>query len=360
MERESSPDAPRRRFVGGALAALATAAAMPRALRATGAGAPAPAPATSTATATGPRLIDVHHHLFPPSLSAALAGTVPAFGMPDAARSLAAMDEAGTSVGMVSYPSFDLQRMARERNVGLVQRANDEAAAIVQASAGRHGLFASLPMPHVDESLRELARALDELKADGVQLNTSYGQQWLGDAAFAPLMDELHRRGAAVFVHPGSPACCTGLVPGLPDAIVEFETDTARTLASLVFSGTAERCPGIRFIFPHAGGTMPSLVNRFVNVAISSPAAARNAPRGALAYLGAFHYDTATAVGEAALGALLKIVPATQVLFGTDFPYVGTAAQVAALRQMALPGATLDALLAGNAQRLFPRLAPRA
>ena len=346
----------RRRFIGGALGALAAGAATVRVLPALAADARPAGPARTPA----PRLVDVHHHLFPPALVEALAGTVPAFGMPDAARSLAAMDEAGTSVALVSYPSFALADMPRERNAALVRRSNEEAATIVQRSAGRHGLLASLPLPHLDESLRELARALDELGADGVQLNTSYGRQWLGDAAFAPLMDELHRRGAVVFVHPGSPACCTGLVPGLPDAIIEFETDTARTIASLVFSGTAERCPGIRFIFPHAGGTMPALVNRFVNVAISSPAAARNAPRGALAYLGGFHYDTATSVGPAALGALLQVVPETQVLFGTDFPYVGTAAQVAALRAMALPASTLDALLAGNAQRLFARLAPRA
>lgn len=350
----------RRLFLGGTLCTLAGASFpwLARAGQGTGERA-------GQGAAKPVRLIDVHHHLFPPSLAQALAGRVPAFGMPDAGRSLAAMDEAGTTTAMVSYPSFDLQSLdlqgqARDAQVALVRRANEEAAAILQQHPGRYGLFASLPVPHVDACLAEIAHALDELGADGVQLNTSYGQRWLGDEAFAPIMDELHRRRAVVFVHPGSPACCTGLVPGLPDAIVEFETDTARTLASLLFSGTAERCPGIRFIFPHAGGTMPALVNRFVNVAISSPAAAQRAPRGALAYLREFHYDTATAVGPAALGALLSIVPATQVLFGTDFPYVPTAAQVAALRGMALPGETLEALLAGNAQRLFPRIAPRA
>jgi predicted TIM-barrel fold metal-dependent hydrolase len=143
----------------------------------------------------------------------------------------------------------------------------------------------------------------------------------------------------------------------LSDSVIEYETDTARTLASLLFSGTAERCPDIRFIFSHAGGSMPSLIERFTTATQPSPAVAKNIPKGALAYLRAFHYDTAQAVNPTALGALLRIVEPSQVLFGTDFPYRHAPDQVAALRGLHLPATTLTAILAGNAERLIPRSA---
>ena len=122
------------------------------------------------------------------------------------------------------------------------------------------------------------------------------------------MLEELNRRGTVVFMHPNAADCCKGLVRDCPIRIVEFETDTARTIASLLFSGAAERYRNIRFVFSHAGGTMPALIDRFTNATKVSPGVAANVPRGALAYL-VSHYDTAQAANASALGALLQSVP---------------------------------------------------
>ena len=97
------------------------------------------------------------------------------------------------------------------------------------------------------------------LHPDGVGLMTSYGDKWLGDAAFARCGKSEPAEGGGT--HPHSPDCFANLKVGVAD--IEWTTDTTRTIASLLFSGTAARYPDIRWIFSHGGGTMPFLLSRF-------------------------------------------------------------------------------------------------
>jgi len=337
----------RREFVLGA--AAAGIAALAAACRATAA-----EPQNVASSAAPSRLIDVHHHLFPPAMVDALRGNVPDFGLPGVERSLQAMDRDSTTTALISFPNSDITELEEARLADLIRRSNGYAAELVAKHRGRYGLFASLPMPYMDASLDELRHALDEVHAQGILLITNYRNHWLGDALYAPLLEELNRRGTVVFMHPNAADCCKGLVPGLSDSIVEFETDTARTIASLVFSGAAERYRNIRFVFSHAGGTMPALIDRFTNATKVSPAVAANVPRGALEYLQSFHYDTAQAANMSALGALLRFIPARQVVFGSDFPYRGAAEQVAALRAMELSVNDMTDILSHNSLRLLP------
>jgi predicted TIM-barrel fold metal-dependent hydrolase len=335
---------------------LGAAAAGVAGLTTIGRRAAAERPDAGSGAATRSRLIDVHHHLFPPAMADALHGKLPDFSLPGVERSLHAMDADGTTTALISFPNSDIVEFDEQRLASLIRSSNDYAADLVAKHRGRYGLFASLPMPHADASLKELRYALDELHAHGILLITNYRNNWLGDALYAPVLEELNRRGTVVFMHPNAADCCKGLVPGLSDSIVEFETDTARTIASLLFSGAAERYRNIRFVFSHAGGTMPALIDRFTNATKVSPGVTANVPRGALAYLQSFHYDTAQAANASALGALLQFVPAAQVVFGTDFPYRGAAEQVASLRAMGLSTGNLADILAGNSLRLIPNL----
>ena len=114
---------------------------------------------------------------------------------------------------------------------------------LVADHPGRFGMFAALPLPDIEASLREIEHGLDVLKADGICLFTSYRDKWLGDPAFEPVMEELNRRKAVVFTHPEAPLCCRGLIPGINEAVIEYGTDTTRAIARLLFSGTARALP---------------------------------------------------------------------------------------------------------------------
>ena len=104
-------------------------------------------------------------------------------------------------------------------------------------------------------SLKEIEYAFDTLKADGIGLLTSYQDKYLGDPSFAPVYEELNRRKAVVYVHPTTPDCCRGLVPGIPPGSIEYATDSTRTIAH---SCSAAR----RRNFPTSAGYSPTAAAR--------------------------------------------------------------------------------------------------
>lgn len=305
--------------------------------------------------------IDVHHHFNTPRWVAAVATRErlnPRARDWTAAQSIEEMDRNGVATSMLSITNPGLWFGDSEATQGLARDCNEHVAGFVRDHPGRFGSFAAMPMPDVDATLREIAFALDELRCDGVGLFTSYaGSKWLGDPAFNPVYEELNRRKALVFVHPTAPDCCGNLIPGVPASLIEYGTDTSRAIASLLFTGTAARYPDIRFIFSHAGGTAPYLILRFQRLERTMKEREKRLPQGLMHELRKFHYDTALSTSPVPLGGLLKLVPVTQVLFGTDFPSGGIMADgVKGLAECGLSAAELRAIERGNALRLLPRL----
>jgi predicted TIM-barrel fold metal-dependent hydrolase len=336
----------RRRFLRSAFGAAFGAAAARSLLSAQAANAGRPVP----------HRIDLHHHYIPPRhleavLSQRESGRTPPWS-PDI--SLAEMDRSGiaTSICSLVQPGVWLGDVERSRT--LARECNEYGARIMADYPRRFGFFAALPLPDTDGSLREIDFALGTLKADGIGLMTSFQDKYLGDAAFAPVYEELNRRNAVVYVHPTQPTCCTGLVPGVTVSTIEYATDTSRTIASLVFSGTAAKFPSIRWVFSHGGGTVPFLLGRFERLA-----ADRTDPwleGGAVPQLRKFFYETAQANHKGALDALLALIPASNVLFGSDYPLRPASEVVDGLAAYDFTPAVRRAIDRENAERLIPRL----
>ena len=162
---------------------------------------------------------------------------------------------------------------------------------------------------------------------------TSYGDKWLGDPSFLPVMEELNRRKAIVYTHPTAANCCVNLVSTQQPVMIEFGTDTTRTIADIIFSGNAQKFRDIRWIFSHAGGTMPILIDRFIRNPLLVPSAKATVPDGTLAELKRFYYDTAQTSNKAAMSALSALIPVSQILFGTDYPYRTSIDHVKGLRE---------------------------
>ena len=270
-----------------------------------------------------------------------------------------AMDQAGVATAMVSPTApgvwfgdvAEARRAAREINEYAAER-------MVGDYPGRFGLFASLPIPDVEGSLREIEYAFDTLDADGIALLTSYDDKWLGDEAFAPIFDELHRRGAVVYTHPREANCCPNLVGGVSAQTLEYPTDTTRTIMSLIAGGTASRCPNVKFIFSHAGGTLVSIAGRFLGNSVSAEGLANPAEADSRLYhVKRFYYDTAGSANYVQIQALKLLVPDSQILFGTDFPFGNPAGTVAGLQASGLKAEELQAIYRDNAVRILPQYA---
>src|ERR1700730_17840719 len=230
---------------------------------------------SSDSAAKGGR-IDIHSHMTPPLLLQTVgAEALGGFAKWTPGQALAAMDQSGVSTGILSVPPhYDPMTVDR-----IARGCNEWAARLAADHPGRFGVFAFLPLPHIDITLREIAYAYDTLKVDGVGMYTNYGDKWLGDAYFNPVFEELNRRKAVVFTHPITADCCKNLIPGVGDGAIEWQTDTTRAITYLIFGGAQDRYPNVKMIFSHGGGTMPFLTERFVGMA-RNPKVASKFPQG--------------------------------------------------------------------------------
>jgi 6-methylsalicylate decarboxylase len=341
----------RRQFIGG-VGALGMTALLPG--------------CATTRGENAARLVDTHHHFYAPEYQKAWLDWEDKRGIPhfpqqvgwSPQRSLEEMDKAGVKTSMLSLAStpgvwFDLPPAEASR---MARLCNDYGARLVRDFPGRYGLFATLPMIDIDASLREIEYAFDTLKADGVGLQTNYGDKWPGDATYRAVFDELNRRKALVYFHPLVASCCARLSVGTFPAVIEVPHDTTRAVVSLLLNGSFARYRDIRWLFSHAGGTVPMLTGRMDSFFRFRKDIGQIAPQGVEAEFRRLHYDTANATHPASMAALLKVVPETQVVFGSDYPYFSASPQRQALEALGLPASTVEAIEHANAMRLIPRL----
>jgi 6-methylsalicylate decarboxylase len=311
-----------------------------------------------------PHRIDTHHHPYPPAYIAAtgdiLKHTTHAFydrltkWRP--ADAIEAMDRGGIAISVLSIatPSVWLGDAAKSRQ--LARDCNEFSATMQSDYKGRFGHFATLPLPDVDGSLREIEYIYDTLGADGIALTTNYDDKYPGEDAYAPVFDELNRRKAVVYFHPTAASFAFNRVKDIPPPTIEFPFDTTRTITSLLFSGTLSRCPNIRWIFSHGGGGLGMVANRLVGLAKNRPELGARVPNGVKAELSKLYLDVVGVTTPGALAAILDIVPMSQLLFGTDFPFWKPEETIDGLAGLKLSAADLAAVERGNALKLMPGL----
>jgi predicted TIM-barrel fold metal-dependent hydrolase len=267
--------------------------------------------------------IDVHHHALPAPLRTTLEQrglTAGGWALPtwSPEGSLASMDRQGIAAAAlsVSAPGVHFGDDAKARNHA--RASNDALAEVVRMRPDRFGFFAALPLPDVDGALEEAVRALDELGADGIGLLANSRGQYISDPAVEPLIEELDRRGATIFVHPN--VLPGGSLPGLPAPVADFTLDTTRAAFGLVLSGATSRFRRLRIILAHAGGLVPFLAHRFVQT-ISSGVDPSADPNALLAGLQRFYLDTALASSPTSLPSVLAFTGSDHLLYGSDLPF---------------------------------------
>jgi len=330
--------ATRRKFLAGGIAALGLS------------GIAAPAVRAQAAKTR----IDVHHHFLPPEHRDALNRHKAGSPKWSPQMSLDDMDKSGIATAVLSQVQPGTWWGEAEGSRKLSRQINEYGARLVHEHPGRFGLFATISPPDTEGSLKEIEYAFDTLKTDGIGILTSYHGKYLGDESFAPVYEELNRRKAVIYVHPLAPACCEHTVPGIPPGSIEYATDSTRTIAHLVFSGTSRKYPDIRWIFSHSGGVLPFLTARFVRQQIvqKNP----NLPDGPIAEFKKFYYELAQGNTRAQLAGLFEMVPVSQVLYGTDFPYRDGAEVNEGIANWKFSAADLRAIENETARRLLPHL----
>ena len=352
-DSESGNPKQSRRSLLGALAAVgAGMALLPRSF--------------AQSVAAGPRIVDTHHHIFPPKFTARnlkrMTDDSPTF--PGSfyqnwtpRYSLDQMDQQGvaTAIGSMTSPGVWFGDNAEGRQNA--RDCNEYGAKLAQDFPGRFGMWGAIPLPDIDGSLREIEYLYDQLKLDGIGLLTSYDDgKLLGHPNFAPVLEEFNRRKAVVFVHP-TISCCAMPIRHLNRVQIDFPTDTTRTITDLIYSGSLIRFPNIRWIFSHGGGTILMLTPRLAGGNLTPEERAATIPNGFEHELQKLYYDIASvALSPIPMAAVLKGIPKDHLLFGSDIPFFTIERIASAVKKFEVSGEDLRMIQSENALQLIPRL----
>ena len=306
------------------------------------------------------KVIDVHHHYFPKEFieSHEREGGAPGFAKTwTPARMDEEMEKNGIEKAVLSLASAPIGwfRLPHPDLRAIVRACNDFGARLVDERPDRLALFGYIAGPDVDGCLREIEYAFDVLKADGIEMSTSFGDMWPGDPRFAPVLEELDRRKAIVYFHPLAPFCCSGIVPGVGDSWIEYPYDTGRAILSLMFNGAFVKHRNIRWLFSHSGGAIPYLAHRIEWQSKGVKNIRDVAPDGVVAELRKLYFETANAASAPTMAALTTFAPIDHIMYGSDFPYVTSEYNLSCLRSAGLSDANLAAIERGNAMKFIPR-----
>jgi predicted TIM-barrel fold metal-dependent hydrolase len=342
----------RRSLLAGGASALALGAAGAGQFVASAAAQQMAAPAVK------PHRIDVHHHVSPPTWLDAVKSMKqdnPPMANWSIQKTIDDMDKAGVAVSITSPTAPQVVGMNAEQAARLCRESNEYAKKLESDYKGRFGTWAMIPMQYPDAALKEIEYAFDTLKVDGVGIMTSYEGKWLGYPEFEPIWQELNRRKATVYTHPLSPSCCVNLVKGVYDPLIEYGTDTTRSIYTIIFSGFGKKYSDINWIWSHGGGSLTSFYERFTVQSLMTPPYKDKFSRADVdEQIKRFYYDVAAIPNDVTLAALPKMVPVSQIVFGSDFPYRRSIEYIEALQRNFKPD-ELKQIDRENALRLVPR-----
>ncbi len=304
--------------------------------------------------------IDTHFHMLPQFWTDALIKKTgkPMWGVPDWSleSALAIMDRLETGTAIISLATPSVSVWEGQEQLDITKQVNDFGLELVSKANGRLGYFATLPMPNVEHSVAEIARAYETYKADGVILISSYKGVYLGDKIFDPVWAELNKRKAVIFIHPGIPELKP--LEGVPQPTVDFPMDSTRCALSLVTGGVMEKYPDVKIILSHAGGFLPYAALRFA-VLLHDYTLKQTSVADIQKLLKLFYFDTALSSPDG-LPSLMSFAAPGHVIFGSDNPYIdGDQQALFTKEQDQWKGFTAEQLLQvnrANAEALFPRL----
>lgn len=298
-------------------------------------------------TQTSSLKIDIHNHFYPASYfemirelgapdyrfatDASGATTIEFRGtrffgvqppMTDAALRIEEMDRVGVDVQVLSLSVPNVYFAEEGREPEIARKTNDAYAELIARNPRRFKALASVPMDVPEEALKELSRALDELKLQGVLLLSHIRGKPLTDPRFRPFFEEADRRNLFILIHPMLPV---GMAEQLKDYVlgplVGFPFDSTLAVARMCFDGLFRDFPNIRFLVPHLGGAIPSLLPRLDQGFRDFPACRAKIDQPPSFYLKKLYFDTVSA-GPSTVSFVRELVGAGRIVFGSDYPHL--------------------------------------
>jgi len=262
-----------------------------------------------------------------------------------------AMDEMGVDIQVIS-PNILHQctyALDAEEGLRLERLNNDHAAELVARNPDRLVGIGSVPLQNVEMAVREMERAVRDLKLKGIIVASRINETELGEPGLRAFWRRAEALEVPIFVHPAGNADPRlqrhSLLISLGQPLEE-----AYAQASLIYDGVMDEFPRLKIAFAHGGGFIPYYAGRFdwIYRRGSTPQMKHDFST----YLRAFHYETVV-FNPDVLEELTAKVDASHIMLGSDFPFGETKPVEFVQSAARIPEAARQAILGANAARFL-------
>lgn len=270
--------------------------------------------------------------------------------MTDPARRLEDMDRVGIDVEVISLSTPNVFFADAPSQPDVARMVNDAYAELIAIHPKRFKGFASIPMDAPDAALKELHRAIDGLKLNGVILLSNIQGRPLTAPVYRPFFEEANRMGLCIFLHPMLPAHSEPFNEYVLGPLVGFPFDTTLAVARMCFDGLFRDFPDIRWIIGHLGGAIPYLMERLDNGFRDFAECRAKLDELPSAFLKRLHYDTVT-FSPYALNMVRDLVGTDHMVMGSDYPHMlgSIDRAVSSIEGLNIPAGEKERIFSGTA-----------
>lgn len=274
---------------------------------------------------------------------------------------IAAMDEAGISLQVLSLASMGLSKLEAATATPLIAGVNDELHAAMEAHPDRFAGFATLALKDPASAAKELERSITKLGFKGLLVDGTTAGKFLDAPEFLPVWEAADALGIPVYLHPAPPAepVMTAYFSGLPGELGQllstagwgWHAETGLHTLRLIVSGLFDRFPGLQLIIGHMGEGIPYALARSSGILSN---AAKNLRQPVADYLQSnIHITTSGYFTREPFNCCREVVGLDRMMFSVDYPFSPNTRGRSFLESLQLPETELDALAHGNAERLL-------
>jgi predicted TIM-barrel fold metal-dependent hydrolase len=273
---------------------------------------------------------------------------------------LAAMDAVGIAVAVLSHTAPALEQLEPQVATALAKEANDVLAAAIDRHPGRYLGFATLAPKEPEEAVKELERCVKELGFRGWNTHSNFGDSYLDDKTYWPILAKAEELGVPIYLHPTFPIIPQLTTYGLALAgpSFGFGIETSIVMMRLVLSGAFDAFPKLIMILGHYGEALPFLLARvdrsFLQYHVpagsdSMPQLEKHPSRYLLANM---RVTTSGNYLPAAFHCTREALGIERIMLGTDYPFEKTDEALGFLETLGLPADEKLQLFEENARQL--------
>jgi aminocarboxymuconate-semialdehyde decarboxylase len=264
------------------------------------------------------------------------------------------LEEAGVDKQVLTLTTPGTHVEAPERAVFLARMVNDAFARIKEERPKQFSALATLPLNDPWASVAEIERAVTQLGFKGAMLFSNVNGVALSDERFFPLYRKAEELKAVFYIHPVQPVGVEAMLDYWLMPLIGFTFDTTLAAAKLVFSGVAEKFPGLRWVLAHLGGAIPYLAERLDRGYDAFVECRRHIGKPPSEYLKRFYFDTVN-YDVHALELAMAFAGPDHLLAGSDYPHmIGSLEKMkTSIGQLKISGDEKAGILGGNAARLL-------